>query len=272
MSDRVILEVDNLFAGYEGHDVLHGVSLSLIEGEILGVVGPNGSGKSTLLRAITQGIKPHRGSISVRSEQLSTYKPEQLARTMGVVPQSALLPEGFTALEVALMGRTPYLRLLQSERPEDFAIARRSMFQTDTLHLSDRPTNELSGGERQRVIVARALTQQAPILLLDEPTVHLDVGQQHSLLDLVRDLARNQSLSVIAVIHDLTLAAQYCDRLTMLHEGRMFATGAVDTVLDPEKIRSVYDVEVRIIDHPDTGRPVVLPVPGYASGVHSHRS
>jgi iron complex transport system ATP-binding protein len=178
------------------------------------------------------------------------------------VPQTALLPDGFTALEVTLMGRTPYLRLLQSEGPEDLKIARRSMLQTDALHLSDRDVNELSGGERQRVIVARALTQQSPILLMDEPTVHLDIGHQIGLLDLVRELASEQSLSVIAVVHDLSLAAQYCDRLVLLKDGEMFATGAPDAVLQPATVKTVYGLDVHVISHPTTGRPVVVPIPG----------
>jgi iron complex transport system ATP-binding protein len=262
MNQQCVIEVEDLFAGYEGKDVLRGVNLSLYEGEILGVVGPNGSGKSTLIRAITQGLNARAGTLQLRGAPVQGFRPHELARTMSVVPQSALLPDGFTALEVTLMGRSPYLRLLQSEGPEDLAIARRSMLQTDTLALADRPTNELSGGERQRVIVARALTQQAPVLLLDEPTVHLDIGQQSSLLDLVRELTRQQSLSVIAVIHDLSLAAQYCDRLLMLDHGVVVASGAVPDVLRADTIGAVYGVEVRIIDHPDTGKPVVLPVPG----------
>jgi iron complex transport system ATP-binding protein len=264
MSGEPIIEITGLTAGYGDRDVLHGVDLCLNEGEILGIVGPNGSGKSTLLRAVTQALPLRSGSACLRGDPVDRIRPGELARAIAVVPQVALLPEGFTALEVTLMGRTPYLRLLQSEGPEDLTIARRSMLQTDTLDLAERTTNELSGGERQRVIVARALTQQAPVLLMDEPTVHLDIGHQISLLDLVNELARQQSLSVIAVIHDLTLAAQYCDRLVLLHNGAVFAAGSPREVLQPESIRAVYGVETSVIDHPTTGRPVVLTVPGSA--------
>ena len=255
-----VLEIRNLVAGYDDVEVVKGISFSLFEGEILGIVGPNGSGKSTLLRAMTQVLPVRSGDVFLRGGALSNYRQDELARSMAVVPQAALLPEGFSALEVTLMGRTPYLRLLQSEGPQDLTIARRSMLQTDTLGLAEREINELSGGERQRVIVARALTQQSPILLMDEPTVHLDIAHQIGLLDLVEQLAQNQSLSVIAVIHDLTLAAQYCDRLILLDHGSVHSSGPVEDVIRPETIRTVYDVDVRVIPHPDTGRPVVLPV------------
>ncbi len=254
-----ILSVDNLVAGYEDSDVLRGVSFSLQEGEILGIVGPNGSGKSTLLRSLTRILPARAGDVRLRGESVTESRPDELARTMAVVPQSAILPDGFSALEVTLMGRTPYLRLLQSESPEDLQIARRSMLQTDTLALAERPVNELSGGERQRVIVARALAQQSPILLMDEPTVHLDLAHQIGLLELVEQFARNQSLSVIAVIHDLTLAAQYCDRLIMLDRGEIHATGTPEEVVTEAIIAGVYGARIRVIEHPETGRPVVLP-------------
>jgi iron complex transport system ATP-binding protein len=262
MKRGTVLEVDNLSAGYGDGDVVHSISFDLAEGEILGIVGPNGSGKSTLLKALTRALPGRTGQVHLLGKDLAAFGSNELARTLSLVPQSAILPEGFSALELTLMGRTPYLRLLQSEGPADLAVARRSMLQTDTLDLSERLVSELSGGERQRVVIARALTQQAPILLMDEPTVHLDIGHQIALLDLVAELVANQSLAVIAVVHDLTLAAQYCDRLMLLHEGVVYSSGAVSDVLLPDTIRDVYDVEVRVIEHPDTGRPVVLPVRG----------
>lgn len=263
MSDTV-LQIEDLTVGYGERDVIKGVSLALAKGEVLGIVGPNGSGKSTLLRGLTRALPVRSGSARVGGSELDGMSANQLARTMAVVPQGAVLPDGFSALEVTLMGRTPYLRLLQSEGTEDLTVARRSMLQTDTLDLAERPVNELSGGERQRVIVARALTQQSPILLMDEPTVHLDIAHQVGLLDLIEELARNQGLSVIAVVHDLTLAAQYCDRLILLRDGVVFAAGPVGDVLTRETVRAVYDIDVTIVEHPQTGRPVVLPNRGTA--------
>jgi iron complex transport system ATP-binding protein len=266
MSENVVLEVDQLAAGYDDLDVIRNISFSLLEGDMLGIVGPNGSGKSTLLKALTRSIPVHSGRVRIHGRDLSEFRANDLAQTVSVIPQSSPLPEGFSALEIALMGRTPYLRLLQSERPSDLALARRSMLQTDTLHLAERSVSDLSGGERQRVVVARALTQQSPILLMDEPTVHMDIGHQLSLLDLIVELQKKQHLSVVTVVHDLTLAAQYCDRLILLSEGEIFAAGTVESVLNPDTIRAVYNAGVRVDIHPDTGRPYVLPVPGF----HKH--
>jgi iron complex transport system ATP-binding protein len=263
MTETSVLKAENLSAGYGERDAIQLIDFELREGEVLGLVGPNGSGKSTLLKAITREIPPRSGTVSIHGTPLESFRANDLARALTVIPQSASLPEGFSALEITLMGRTPYLSLLQTEGPTDLAIARRSMLQTDTLTFADRTVNELSGGERQRVVVARALTQQSPILLMDEPTVHLDIGHQLELLDLVLDLTRKRTFSVIAVVHDLTLAAQYCDRLLLLSEGRIYSSGTVHEVLRPDTIRTVYNVDARVIDHPETGLPVVLPIPGH---------
>jgi iron complex transport system ATP-binding protein len=263
MTSQPVLSVEHLVAGYGDVDAVTDITFQLAEGEVLGIVGPNGSGKSTLLKAITRGIPIRSGTVTIHDQPLESFRENELARRVSVIPQTAPLPEGFSALDVTLMGRTPHLRLLQSEGPSDLAIARRSMLQTDTLAFADRTVNELSGGERQRVVVARALTQQSPILLMDEPTVHLDIGHQIELLDLIVDLTRKQSLSVVTVVHDLMLAAQYCDRLLLLSKGGVYEAGEVQDVLTPDTIRAVYNVDVRVVPHPDSGRPVVLPIPAH---------
>lgn len=259
---RQVLAVQGLSVGYNDRPVLQGIDLTLADGELLGVVGPNGSGKSTLVRALSRVLRPAAGSVRVMGRELPLFTTKELARALAVVPQAPVLPEGFTALEVTLMGRTPHLRFLQPEGLDDLAVARRSMHQTAVLEFAERPVDELSGGERQRVVVARALAQEAPILLMDEPTSHLDVGHQLALFDLVLRLSRAGRLAVVAVIHDLTLAAQYCDRLILLHEGRVMAAGPPESVLTPEQVGTVYGATVCVIPHPATGRPVVLPVPG----------
>jgi iron complex transport system ATP-binding protein len=260
--ERQMLEVQGLSVGYNDRQVLRGIDLTLADGEFLGVVGPNGSGKSTLVRALSRMLRPVAGSVRVMGREMRVFTTKELAQALAVVPQTPVLPEGFTALEVTLMGRTPHLRFLQLEGPDDLAVARRSMQQTAALEFAERPVDELSGGERQRVVVARALAQESPILLMDEPTSHLDVRHQIALFDLVLRLSRGCRLAVVAVIHDLTLAAQYCDRLILLHEGRVVAAGPPESVLMPEQVGAVYGAEVCVIQHPATGRPVVLPVPG----------
>jgi len=166
---------------------------------------------------------------------------------------------------VALMGRTPHLGLLQSEGRADLAAVRRALEQTDTWHLASRRMGELSGGERQRVVVARALAQETPLLLLDEPTAHLDMGHQAAVLDLVRQLCRREGKAGLAVIHDLSLAGQYCDRLVMLNEGRIVGEGKPQEVLSPQLLASVYGTRVSVFSHPLTGRPVVTPMAGDSS-------
>ncbi|MDP2948115.1 MAG: ABC transporter ATP-binding protein [Chloroflexota bacterium] len=260
-----MLEIRDLTVAYGDLVALRQVSLSLSEGEMLGVVGPNGSGKSTLIRAITRVVRPRSGAIRLDGRDATRLSQRELAQRVAVVPQNPYLPDAFTALEVALMGRTPHLGLLQSEGRADLAAVRRALEQTDTWHLATRRAGELSGGERQRVVVARALAQEAPILLLDEPTAHLDVGHQATVLDLVRRLCRESGAdtrprAVLAVVHDLTLAAQYCDRLVMLNDGRVAAEGKPYEVLSPEILASVYGTRVWVFPHPLTGRPVVTPM------------
>jgi len=261
-----VLEVQQLRVEYDGREVLHGIDLALRPGEVLGIVGPNGSGKSTVVRALSHVLASSGGVMCIMDRDPKALKAPDLAKLLAVVPQSSVLPDGFTALDVTLMGRTPYLRLLQGEGPDDVRIARQALLQTASLQFADRPVNELSGGERQLVVVARALTQQAPILLMDEPTAHLDINHQIALLDLVSGLAHDHERSVIAVIHDLTLASQYCDRIVVLNNGRVVATGTPHEVIHADMIEAVYGAQVEIIEHPVTKRPVVIPVPGTYRG------
>ena len=259
-----MLDIRGLTLSYGERVALQDVSLSLARGELLGVVGPNASGKSSLIRAITDVVTPQRGEVWLDGSLVRRLSRRELSLRVAVVPQNPSLPEAFTALEVVLMGRTPHLGLLQSERRADWAAVRRALEQTDAWHLVDRRIGELSGGERQRVVVARALAQEAPLLLLDEPTAHLDVGHQAAVLELLQRLCRGDGAdsspkAVLAVVHDLTLAAQYCDRLAMLSEGRLVALGSPQEVLSPQVLASVYRTQVSVFPHPLTGRPVVTP-------------
>jgi iron complex transport system ATP-binding protein len=255
-----MLEIRDLTVAYGELVALRQVSLSLAAGELLGVVGPNGSGKSTLIRAITRLVRPLGGDIRLDGSEVGRLSQRELACWAAVVPQNPYLPDAFTVLEVALMGRTPHLGLLQSEGRADLAAVRRALEQTDTWQLASRRVGELSGGERQRVVVARALAQETPLLLLDEPTAHLDVGHQAAVLDLLRELCRREGKAVLAVIHDLSLAGQYCDRLVMLSGGCIVGEGEPQEVLSPSLLASVYGTRVSVFAHPLTGRPVVTPL------------
>ncbi len=239
---------------------LRDVSLQVGVGEMLGLVGPNGSGKTTLIRAVTKVVSPVSGGVRLCGADVGSLSQVEVARRVAVVPQEPLLPEAFTALECVLMGRTPHLRLLENEGAGDFEAARQAMVRTDTWELAERPVGELSGGERQRVVVARALAQETPVLLLDEPTAHLDIGHQASVLGLMRALCREEGKAVLAVVHDLTLAAAYCDRLVMLGAGgTVAAEGSAGEILRPELLAEAYGARVEVFPHPRTGRPVVAP-------------
>ena len=239
---------------------LRDVSLAVAAGELLGLVGPNGCGKTTLIRAVTKVVAPVSGEIRIGGEDVASLAQVEIARRVAVVPQEPLLPEAFTALECVLMGRTPHLRLLENEGARDFEAARTAMQRTGTWGMAERPVGQLSGGERQRVIVARALAQETPLLLLDEPTAHLDIGHQASVLGLMRSLCRDEGKAVLAVVHDLTLAAAYCDRLALLRAGgTVVAEGTPRQILRPELLSEVYGASVDVFPHPATGRPVVAP-------------
>jgi len=238
--------------------VLNGVSLEAPPGQMLGVVGPNGCGKSTLIKGVTRLIDARAGRIFIDGKRVDEVGRGDLARLVAAVPQNAALPDLFTAFEVVLMGRTPHLGRFRYESEKDFGIAWRAMELTDTVPLAKRRVGELSGGERQRLCIARALAQQPKILLLDEPTAHLDISHQAQALELVRSLCREENLVAVAALHDLNLAAQYCDRMVMLSGGRVFREGNPAEVISAENIRAVYGAEVTVMAHPVTGSPMVF--------------
>ena len=197
--------------------------------------------------------------MSLDGDDALRLSPKEVALRVAVVPQNPQLPPAFTALELVLMGRTPHLKLLQGEGQGDLRAARDAMRATDTWELAGRRIGELSGGERQRLLVARALAQETPLLLLDEPTAHLDVGHQAATLRLMARLCRSEGKAVLAAVHDLTLAAQFCHRLVMLHQGRVIVEGAPGEVLTRERLRQVYGASLHVLSHPVTGRPVLAP-------------
>ena len=254
-----LLEVRELSVAYGSLTALRRVGLSLTAGELVGLVGPNGSGKSTLIRTVTRVVPPLGGVILLQGDDASRLSQRQLALRVAVVPQAPALPPAFTALEIVLLGRTPRLGLLQAEGRTDLEAAWRAMEATDSRSLAGRHMGELSGGERQRVMVARALAQETPIVLLDEPTAHLDVGHQGGVLTLMLDLCRAEGKGVLAAVHDLTLASQFCHRLVMLDGGRVLAAGKPAEVLTEERLRRVYGTGISVFKHPLTGRPIVVP-------------
>ncbi len=257
-----LLKVDRITFGYGAEVVLDGIGLEVGRGELVGLVGPNGSGKTTLLRVISGVLSASSGRVSVDGQDLAGLRARSRARLVSVVPQNPQLPEGFTVRELVLMARNSHLELLEWEGSGDVEVATRAMMETSTFDLADRALGMVSGGERQRAVVAMALAQDAPVMLLDEPTSNLDLAYQTGIMDLVVRLMEERGTAVLVAMHDLTLAAQYCDRLIMLSEGRGFFAGTPSKVLTAANIEAVYGVEVYLVSHPLGGTPVVLPAQG----------
>ena len=251
-----MLVIEHLSASYHQHTVLREVSLSARAGEIVGVIGPNGAGKTSLLRVISGVLAPTAGTVRLGTVDLARLSAVERARKIAVVPQSARLPESFTAGEVVLMGRTPHLAFLGAERARDYAIAQAAMTRTATASFAERRVGELSGGEQQRVLIARALAQEPQVLLLDEATTHLDLKHEMAIWELVRQLAR-AGLIVIAALHDVNLAAQYADRLALLCEGELLVCDQPARVLTREWLRRAYDVSAIVSAHPLYHTPMV---------------
>jgi iron complex transport system ATP-binding protein len=229
--------------------VLEDVSLSVKEGNFVGILGPNGSGKTTLLKSISRILKPNRGTILLNEADIYSLESIEVAKQMGVVPQDSNIGFNFAALDVVLMGRNPHMKRFQMESGKDMAIARKVMKLTNTWEFAERPINELSGGERQRVIIARALAQEPRILLLDEPLTHLDIVNQLEIMDLVKELCVKEGLIVLAVFHDLNLAARYCNVAVMLKNGKIFSAGSLNEILTSENIKGVFNVDAIVKKH-----------------------
>ena len=253
-----MLDVKSISVHYDQRQALREVSFQLQPGEILGVIGPNGAGKTTLVRALSGVLPLAAGHITVEGRDLSRMSEMERAQQMAVVPQARNLPGAFTVWEMVLLGRTPHLGWLGSLSPRDEEIAHQAMLRTDTLELADRRLGELSGGEQQRVLMARALAQSAPILLMDEPTTHLDLQYQVALMDLTRSLAEQEKLAVLVSLHDLNLVARYAHRVALLVGGVLQAIGTPAEVLTAERLSQVYHVPLQAIPVPG-GPPVIVP-------------
>jgi iron complex transport system ATP-binding protein len=230
-----------------GRPVVDGVSFSVERGEWVTLIGPNGAGKTTLLRSVA-GLIGHRGEIRLDGDPIRRLRRRDVARRVAVVPQSPLLPGGMTVHEYVLLGRTPYVSYMGSESRHDVAAAEAAVARLDLAELADRELGTLSGGERQRAVLARAIAQQAPLLLLDEPTSALDAGRQQEAMELIDTLRLDAGLTVVGAMHDLTLAGQYASRLILLSSGRVVAHGAAGEVLTEPLIAEHYGARVRVLE------------------------
>jgi len=236
--------------------VLDDVDLEVADGEWLSIVGPNGAGKTTLLRWLA-GLAKGPGELHLDGRPVASLRRRERARLVALVPQSPVIPDGMSVADYVLLGRNPHIRALGVEGPRDLAAVHDALARLELVDMAQRVVSTLSGGERQRVLIARALAQGSPIVLLDEPTTALDVGHQQQVLELVDTLRHAHGLSVISTMHDLTLAGQYAERLILLDNGRVVVDGAADEVLTEDNLARYYGAKVRIIH--DGGQPVILP-------------
>ena len=250
------LAFDSLSVTLDGHPALRGIGAAVEEGEWVALIGPNGAGKSTLLRAIA-GLVRHRGELGIAGRRAAALRQQERARHVAFVPQAPLLPAEMAVAEYVLLGRTPYVGYLGSESRRDLEAVERTLARLDLTAFARRRLGSLSGGERQRAVLARALAQEAPLLLLDEPTASLDVGRQQQVLELVDVLRTEQGLTVLTAMHDLNLAARYADRLLFLAGGRLVAEGSAADVLSEELIALHYGATVRVLDEDGLGVTVV---------------
>ena len=268
-----LLQADDVTFGYGSTPVVHGVSLAVPTGGLVGLIGPNGSGKTTLLRLLAGTRRPSSGQVRLDGQPIASLSRGAIARRMAVVPQESHLAFDYTVLEVALMGRYPHLGAFAIEGPADVAVARQALAATGAAGFESRPFSTLSGGEKQRVIIAAALTQissrsadsAGSILLLDEPTAALDLKYQLAVSTLLASLHRDRGLTIVVSTHDLSFAARLCRTLVMLKDGRVLASGPIDAILTPERVRALYDVEVDVVRHAPAGL-VIVPVAPPAVG------
>ncbi|MBI9052027.1 MAG: ABC transporter ATP-binding protein [Anaerolineaceae bacterium] len=254
-----MLKINQCSIQFDQTPILKKVSLEVKPGEIFGIIGPNGSGKTTLLRTISGILHPIEGDILVNGQSIDQISIQQRARLISSVPQAKALPGNFTAWDVVLFGRTPYLQWTGVPTDHDIQIVQNAMQTTNTTHLSKRLIRELSGGEQQRLLLARAIAQNTPILLLDEPITYLDLKHQIDILKQINILVQQRKLAVLITLHDLNWAAQFCHKIGILSHGELVSDGKPEQVLDESLLSEIYQTNVKIMPYPGNGKPLILP-------------
>ncbi|SDH58012.1 ABC transporter ATP-binding protein [Microbacterium pygmaeum] len=260
MTENHQLTAENLTLGYGDRTVIEALDLAVPPGRITAIVGPNACGKSTLLRSMSRLLAPRGGQVLLDGAQVHKMPAKELARTLGLLPQSPIAPEGITVADLVGRGRQPHQGIFSRwTREDDIAVAE-ALDTTDTATLADRAVDELSGGQRQRVWIAMALAQHTDLLLLDEPTTFLDVSHQIEVLDLLTDLNRSRGTTIVMVLHDLNLAARYADHLIALEGGHVHAAGPPASVLTEACVLAVFGIDSKVITDPTSGKPLMLPI------------
>ncbi|MGO1399484.1 MAG: ABC transporter ATP-binding protein [Brevibacterium yomogidense] len=260
------LVAQDVTLGYGDRTVIRDLAVDLVPGEITVIVGSNGCGKSTLLKSMARLLTPQAGRVVLDGKDIHSMPTKEVARVLGLLPQSPIAPEGIIVSDLVGRGRHPHQGMFARWSAEDDRAVAEALMVTDTVDLVERPVDELSGGQRQRVWIAMVLAQRAHLLLLDEPTTFLDVANQVEVLDLLTDLNRRSGTTIAMVLHDLNLAARYADRLVAVHDGGVYAQGAPEDVLTETTVEAVFGLTSRVIEDPVSGKPLVVPVGRH----HSH--
>ncbi|MDX3538688.1 ABC transporter ATP-binding protein [Streptomyces sp. MB09-01] len=253
------LTAENVTLGYDQRVIAENLSVEIPDNSFTVIVGPNACGKSTLLRALSRMLKPSAGRVLLDGQAIGSMPAKKVAKTLGLLPQSSIAPDGITVADLVARGRYPHQGLLRQWSAEDERVVHESMASTGVAELADRAVDELSGGQRQRVWIAMALAQQTPLLLLDEPTTYLDIQHQIDVLDLCAELHENQGRTLVAVLHDLNHAARYATHLIAMRGGKVVAEGPPAEVVTAELVEKVFGLKCQIIDDPETGTPLVIP-------------
>ena len=261
VTDRTVpaLAAHDLTVGYERRQVIEGLSVDIAVGSFTAIIGPNACGKSTLLRTLARLLDPSGGQVILSGRDIATRGSKELARELGLLPQSALAPDGIRVADLIARGRYPHQRMFDRWSPADERAVRTAMAATGVTELSGRMLDELSGGQRQRVWVAMVLAQETPVLLLDEPTTFLDIAHQLEMMELLRRINREEGRTLVVVLHDLNQAARYASQILAMRDGRIVADGAPAAVIVPELVEDVFAVPCRVITDPESGTPLVIP-------------
>ncbi|WP_328659582.1 ABC transporter ATP-binding protein [Nocardia salmonicida] len=260
MNDTSRLRADRVRLGYKNTTISDQLSVDIPDGKFTVIIGPNACGKSTLLRALARLLTPESGTVLLDDKPISSYPAKQVARQIGLLPQTSTAPDGIRVADLVARGRYPHQTLLRQWSKADEEAVASAMAATGVTELSARMVDELSGGQRQRVWIAMVLAQDTPLILLDEPTTYLDIAYQIQLLDLCRSLNRESGRTVVAVLHDLNHAFRYADHLIAMRDGRVVATGAPADIVTAELVDEVFSLRCRIVDDPETGTPLVIPL------------